>query len=44
VDETLITFESGATAAKADASFSDAFQQTVGISSLIGNGTTAERH
>lgn len=34
--ETSITFESGASAAKADAAFSDAFQASAGVSGLIG--------
>lgn len=34
--ETTITFEAGAAAAKADASFTDAFQASVGVAGLIG--------
>ena len=37
--DTAIAYETGATAALADAAFSDAFAQTVGVTGLIGNGT-----
>lgn len=40
-DETLIAFEAGALAAKADSAFSDCFAATVGVAGLTGNGVGA---
>lgn len=42
VAETGIVFESGASAAKPDAAFSDAFQSSAGVSGLVGLGGNSE--